>query len=182
MGKWFKRLFLSFIVLIVVLAVALWGLLAYIAPDEQLDLNYDSVDIRGKALEMAKSLKLELVLTEQDINNLIKKRLERDIADHVVLDGARFELQGDRLIAHLNVTYMELVSAQMKVEYRLEWQEPSLALRPQGLFVKGFELPDHSLETIIVPLDLPTGEIVSVKEVQFEDGQVRVLFRAKLPF
>ncbi|MCR2804224.1 hypothetical protein [Paenibacillus soyae] len=182
MGRFVKRLFLTLVVLAVLLAGAAWGLMSYIAPEETLDLNYEPIDLKQKALDMATSLKPELILTEQDINDLIKKHLERDIAENVRLDGARFSLQGNRLIADLNVTYMERIPAQVKAEYRMEWQDPNLTLHPRGLFVKGLELPFSSLETIIVPLDLPTGDMISVKEVRFEGDQVRVLFKINMPF
>lgn len=182
MGRAFKRLFLTLVVLVVLLAGSACGLAVYIAPDEQLDLDYKPINLKQKALDMATSLKPELVLTVQDINDLIKKHLERDIAENVRLDGAKFSLQGDRLIADLNVTYMERVPAQVQAEYRMEWQDPNLALRPEGLSVKRIALPYASLETIIVPLDLPTGDFVSVKEVRFESEQVRVLFQVNKPF
>jgi hypothetical protein len=182
MGKVFKRLFITLGVLIVLVGGAVWWLLSYIAPDKQLDLNYSSIDLKEKAMDMARRLEPELILTESDVNNLIKKHLHPDVADGVRLDGAQFHLSGDRLIADLNVTYRERISAQLQAEYRMEWQEPNLTLRPQSLSVKGIELPIDLLDTIIVPLDLQSGELVFVQDVRFESKQVKVLFKINMPF
>lgn len=182
MGRVFKRLFITLVVLIVLAGGVVWWLLSYIAPDKQLDLNYSSIDVKQKALDMAKRLEPELILTETDINDLIKKHLERDVAENVRLDGAQFQLNGDRLIADLNVTYMDSIPAQVQAEYRMEWQEPNITLRPQSLSVKGIELPIDLLDTIIVPLDLPTGDLVSVQDVRFESKQVKVLFKINMPY
>jgi hypothetical protein len=131
---------------------------------------------------MVKQLKPELVLTETVVNNLIKKNLEPRINEQVVVDGARFDLEGDRLIANMNITYRDRVPIAVRAEYRLEWQDPNLALRPQALTMKGIELPLGMLETIVVDLDLPTGDLVKVSEVRFQGETVNVLFKLSMPF
>lgn len=182
MGKFLKRLFVTLVILAVLAGGALWWLLSYIAPERELDMKYDVIDVRAKAMDMVKQLKPELVLTERDINYLIKMNLPRDIADNVMLEGADFQLEGDRLLAELNVTYMNRVPAQVMAEYRMEWQRTELALRPQLLRVKSFDLPLSMLETIVVPLDLPTGDMVRVEDISFEADQIKVLFKLSLPF
>lgn len=182
MGKFLKRLFITLIVLLLIAGGAAWWFLSYIAPDKPLDLNYNPIDVRQKAVDMVKRLKPELVLSEEEVNDLIKKNIDRDVAENVRLDGAQFRLKGDRLVADLNITYRDRIPAQIQAEYRLEWQNPNLALRPQSLKMKGIELPLSMLETIVVPLDLPTGDMVSVDDVKFEEKQVKVLFDIKLPF
>jgi hypothetical protein len=182
LGKVLKRLFAVLIILLLLVAGGVWWLLSYIAPDEKLDLSYQNIDIRQKATDMIKGLKPELVLTEDDINNLIKKNLDPAINDQVVVDGASFDLDGDLLIANMNVTYRERIPLAVTAEYRLEWQNPNLALRPQSLSIKGVDLPLNMLETIVVDLDLPTGDLVKVNEVRFEGETVRVVFQLSLPF
>lgn len=184
MGRVFKRLFITLVVLVMIVGGAVWWLLSYIAPDQQLNLNYNPIDVKQKALDMVKALKPELLLTEEDVNNLIKKHIHTDVAENVRLNGAKFYLQGDRLVADLNVTYRDRIPAQLQAEYRMEWEEPNLVLRPQSLSVKDLKLPIDLLETITVPLDLPTGEMVEVKEMVFANSQIKVLFNLniKLPF
>lgn len=182
MARVAKRLFITLIVLLILFAGAAWWLLSYIAPDKPLDLNYQSIDVKQKALDMAKQLKPELVLTEAEVNDLIKKYLKPDIAEDVRVDGAQFHLENDRLLADLNVTYRKQIRAQVQAEYRLEWQEPNLALRPQALSIKGIGLPINMLETVTVPLDLPTGEMITVQNVEFENERIIVRFKLSLPF
>lgn len=182
MVKALKRLFIAIVILLLLAVGGGWWLLSYVAPDEELDLTYQNIDVRQKATDMVKQLKAELVLTEADINNLIKKNLDPNVGEQVVIDGAAFDLEGDRLIANMNVTYRDRVKAAVRAEYRLEWQNPNLALRPQSLAVKGFELPVNLLDTIIVNLDLPIGDMVEVRDVRFEGESVRVLFKLNMPF
>jgi hypothetical protein len=182
MGKVLKRLFAVIVILLLLAAGGAWWLLSYIAPDEELDLSYQNINIREKATDMIKQLKPELILTEADVNNLIKKNLDPNVSEHVVVEGALFDLEGDRLIANMNVKYRDRVPMAIRAEYRLEWQDPNLALRPQSLSIKGIDLPLDMLETIIVDLDLPTGDLVKVKEVRFEGNTVRVEFNLSLPF
>lgn len=182
MGKALKRLFLMLVILLVLAAGAAWWLLSYIAPDDKLDLSYQNIDVRQKATDMVKQLKPELVLTEADVNNLIKKNLDPRVNEHVVVDGAKFDLEGDRLIANMNITYRDRVPMAVRAEYRLEWQDPSLALRPQSLTMKGIDLPLDMLETIVVDLDLPTGDLIQVEEVRFQGETVIVLFKLSMPF
>lgn len=181
MGKAIKRLFIALIIIVVLFAGAVWWLLSYIAPEEPLDLAYTSIDVKEKALGMVKQLKPELVLTEVEVNHLIKMNLDRDLVEHIRLEGARFELHGDQLLAHLNVLYKERIPARIEAEYRMEWQDPNIVLRPQLLSLKGIKLPLSLLESVVVPLELPAGDMVTVEQVQFGAKQIHVLFKLRLP-
>ncbi|MDQ8736156.1 hypothetical protein [Paenibacillus sp. LHD-38] len=192
MGRIIKRLLLLFIVILLLLGGAAWWMLSYIAPDEQLDLSYEPIDVNEKVLAMVKKLKPELVLTEADINDLIKRHLKEKyasgeagsssvvIAQDTQLDGASFELEEKKLIAHMNVTYMGRIPAALEAEYSLEWQSPNIVLRPQSLSLKNTSLPVNMLETINVPLDLPAQDIVTVRDMQFLKDQIKVLFKLQL--
>lgn len=192
MGRIIKRLLLLFIVILLLLGGAAWWMLSYIAPNEQLDLSYEPIDVNEKVLAMVKKLKPELVLTEADINDLIKKHLKEKyasgeagsssvvIAQDTQLDGASFELEEKKLIAHMNVTYMGRIPAALEAEYSLEWQSPNIVLKPQSLSLKNTSLPVNMLETINVPLDLPAQDIVTVRDMQFLKDQIKVLFKLQL--
>ncbi|WP_138754892.1 hypothetical protein [Paenibacillus sinopodophylli] len=189
MGKILKRLMLLLVVILLLLGGALWWLVSYVAPDEQLDLSYAPIDVKGKALDMVKNLKPELVLTETDLDHLIKQNLKNDygigdanssaimLREDVRLDGARFELEENRLVAHLNVTYKERLPAALEAVYALEWQPPNIVLRPQSLFLKKSRLPLSMLDTIIIPLDLPAYDVVTIGDVQFEQERIRIGFK-----
>lgn len=182
MRRLIKIIGFVFVAAVVTGTGAVWWLISYIAPDKPLDLNYRPIDVQQKALDMVIKLKPELVLTESDVNDLIKKHIKRDIAEHVRLDGAEFQLEGATLIANVNATYRARIPVQAQAKYQLEWQNPNLVLQPQDLSVKGIHLPLSMLKTITIPLDLPTGAWVTVEEVFFESKRVKVLFRIEMPF
>lgn len=192
MLKAIRRLLTALVLIILLLAGAAWWLLSYIAPDEPLDMAYESIDVKEKALDMIKRLKPELVLTEADINNMIKMHLESKLASReagassmelvngIRLDGAAFELEEGKLAARMNVTYRDRIPAELDAVYSLEWQPPNIALRPKSISVKEIGLPVSLLEPIIIPLDLPAEDVVTVRDVQFLKDQVKVLFKLRL--
>ncbi|MUT65985.1 hypothetical protein [Paenibacillus sp. NEAU-GSW1] len=182
MGKWLKRFILLIAAAaIVLIAGGLW-LKSYVAPRESLDLRYEPVDIQAKALSMVKRLSPELVLTEADVNNLMKMNLS-EIAEGlpagVTLDGARFELEGDRLLAHLNITYRDRLPVGLLGTYKLSWQPPNVVLEPVSLTVRGHGLSTGLLERKIVPLEF-SQNIISVGDVRFEADTVVVKMKLRL--
>ncbi|MCU6713171.1 hypothetical protein M6D81_31180 [Paenibacillus sp. J5C_2022] len=179
-----KRIVWTVVILLLLLAGAVWAGLAYIAPERELgfQLENEKIDVKEKALHMVKRMKPELVLTESEVNDLIRLGMERQMGDHIRIEGADFQLAKDRLIGDINVMYRERIPAGVKVEYEVDWKEPNLVLYPAVLSIKAIDLPLHYLETITIPLDLPSGEAFSVEEVRMEEGRLMVLFDIKLPF
>jgi hypothetical protein len=182
-------------ILLILLAGAGWWLTSYIAPDEQLDLTYTPISIKDKAWDIIKNMKTELILTESDVNFLIKSGLQSQLPraeetgalqldENVRLDGAAFKLEQDELTARMNVTWQNTIAAELNATYRLEWQQDRIALRPQSLSLKGLPLPLRLLEPILIPLELPEQNYVSISNVAFEPGQIRIVFKVdvKLPF
>ncbi|MBD2872889.1 hypothetical protein [Paenibacillus arenilitoris] len=191
MRRAIRRLLTTLVVLVLLLGGAAWWLLSYIAPDERLDMRYEPIDVKAKVLDTAQQLKPELVLTESDITHLIKKHLQdkygggeggapMELAKDVRLDGADFQLEEGRLKARLNVTYKERIPAALDAVYALEWQPPNIALRPQSLTLKEIGLPLGLLEPVVVPLDLPLQDVVTVSDVQFQQDRVKILFKLQL--
>jgi len=192
MGKTLKRLLISVIVILLLLGGALWWFLSYIAPDEPLDMSYAPIDVKEKALDMVKKLKLELVLSESDINHLIKMNMkdenaisrpesaDQGIAKDIHLDGANFDLEENKLIAQMNITYKNKIPARLDAVYSLDWESPNIILKPQSLSVKAIQLPLSTLETIVIPLDLPAQDVVTVRDVQFEKDQMRIQFKLQI--
>jgi hypothetical protein len=187
-----KRLMTVIIVFAVFIGGAGWWLISYIKPEEKLDMSYTPIDVKEKALAIVKKLKPELVLTESDINHLIKMHMIKEYASSdngvsylelekdIRLDGAHFELEEDRLIARMNVTYKNRIPAELDAVYSLEWQAPDIVMRPQSLSIKGISLPIGALETNIIPLDLPSRDIVTVEDVRFEQDSIKINFKFQL--
>ncbi|GLX67424.1 hypothetical protein [Paenibacillus glycanilyticus] len=174
MFRWLKW---SIIVLVLLVAAAAGGglwLKSYVAPSEKLDLAYDPVSIEDKALQMVANLKPEIVLSEADVNNLIKSQLQgghsASLPPDMKLDGARFELSGDRLIAHLNMTYRDFLPVGMLATYKMSWKAPNLIIEPVSLTVKDYDLGKERLDRMVVPIQLPS--MISIRDMQFQSNQI----------
>lgn len=182
MFRWLKWLILVIVLLAAVVAGGGLWLKSYVAPSEQLDLAYDPVSIKDKAMEMVQKLKPEIVLSEADVNNLIKSQLQsgspESLPPDTTLDGARFELSGDRLIAHLNMTYRDFLPLGMLATYKMTWQAPNLILEPLSLSVKDYDLGKERLDRIVVPIELPS--LISIGEMQFQDNQIVIKLQLRL--
>jgi hypothetical protein len=179
--RWLKW----FVVIIVLFALILAGaglwLKSYVAPSEKLDLAYAQVSIKDKAIEMVQKLKPEIVLSEADVNNLIKSQLQNgntSLPPDMTLDGARFELSRDKLLAHLNMTYRNILPLGMLATYKMTWQSPNLILEPQSLTVKDYDLGRDRLDRIVVPIELPS--IITVRDMQFLDDQMIIKLQLHL--
>ncbi|MHA7966583.1 hypothetical protein ACX93W_20950 [Paenibacillus sp. CAU 1782] len=182
MKKAMGRLLAVLLVLVLIIGGGIWWFLSYIAPDQERDLSYQSIDVGAKALEMIRALKPELVLSEADVNSLIKRHMEPEFSENIKIDGADFKLEKNRLLADLNITFAGRIPAEIKAEYDLEWKGDELVLHPASLHLKGITLPSDRLETIVVPLGLPSVDIVKIKDIQFETGQIKVLFQLDITF
>ncbi|MFF2483144.1 hypothetical protein [Paenibacillus sp. NPDC058071] len=184
MRKAFKRLVITLVVLAALIAGGGLWLMSYVAPDEQLNLSYEPIDLKEKALSMVKRLSPELVLTESDINNLIKMQLRggdsEGLPPDVRLDGVRFELDGDRLLAHLNVTYKDRFPAGLLASYKLEWKEPNLIVTPVELKLKGYELSTASMERYMIPLDIGEQALVRIGDIRFDQNSIAIRLQMQL--
>lgn len=177
------KLLLAFLVFVILLIV---GLVWYIAPDEDLDLTYAEVPIQQKIVNMAKNLKLETAITEQEINDLAKKQLAAHprIGQDIEVTGARFELNGDSLTAHLNLIYRGLIRTQAAAYFQLEWRKPSIVATLLRTEVKGYELPPAwvSLKPIAIPIEDKLPDFVGIRSVDFEPNGIVFRFKLLNPF
>ncbi|UUZ84185.1 hypothetical protein LJK88_10865 [Paenibacillus sp. P26] len=76
-----------------ILAVSIW----YVQPAQKLDLAYGEFPLKDKVFSMLMSRRLEVTLSEQEVNDLLKKALaaHAQIRPGLELTGARFYLQGE---------------------------------------------------------------------------------------
>ncbi|GGG66047.1 hypothetical protein [Paenibacillus radicis (ex Gao et al. 2016)] len=183
MGKFFKRLLTTIVILAVLLVGGGLWLKSYVAPQQDLDMRYEPIDLKAKALDMVKRLSPELVLTEADVNNLLKMQMgsnQEDIYPDMKLNGAAFELKDERLLAHLNVTYRDKIPVGLLVTYKLVWKAPNVVLEPIQMSVRGVKLPHGSMEKIVIPLGLSADDIVGVGDVRFESDKVMIRLKVNL--
>ncbi|WP_435168749.1 hypothetical protein [Paenibacillus glycanilyticus] len=181
MFRWLKWLIVIVVLLAAIAAGGGLWLKSYVAPDEKLDLSYDPVSIKDKAVEMVANLKPEIVLSESDVNNLIKSQLQSSptsLPPDMTLDGARFEVNGDRLIAHLNMTYRDFLPVGMLATYKMSWQAPNLTFEPLSLTVKNYDLGKDRLDRIVVPIELPS--LIAIGNMEFQQDQIVIKLRLQL--
>ena len=187
--KILKRLLLAALLIIILIAGGAWWLISYVAPDEKLTMEYNSIDVAQKMLDMVKRMEPVLVLTEAEVNDLIKKNMTKQLsenlkdsrdfpfADHFEIAGAAFELGDGQMLARIQLNYRERIPIELQIMYTVVWDNPNIVLLPESLSVKSINLPVSLLEPIETSLDLPAGELVQVEDVQVGVDGIKVRFK-----
>lgn len=174
-----RKLFVTLIVLILLLggagAFAYW----YVSPSQQLDLAYQEVPLRDRALDMIRRMSTELVLTESDINNLGKKEAaaNRRYEQGVELTGAKFRLENGRLVADVNAEWKNRVPLGLQLTYRLRWESPVLIAEVEEAKLKDISLPAKAFDNIVIPLGDQLPKPIRIKDVRIENDEVVVEFQ-----
>jgi len=174
-----KKLLIGLFVLVFLVVIAGVGALYYIKPDKTMDLSYDEVPLEERAIDMARRMSLELVLTADDLSNLAKKSIAENpqAEKDIVVTGAEFSLDGDRLIADLNVLWKDWVSAELLITYRLRWEEPNVIASVLEAKLKGIPLPDSMLSDRVIPIAQELPKPLKINAMEWGKGEVRVQFR-----
>ncbi|WP_372662625.1 hypothetical protein [Cohnella sp.] len=173
-----KKLFIILFVLLFVAVFSGVGVLYYIKPDQKLDLTYEKVTLKARAVDMARRLSPELILTGADLNNLAKQSL----ADHpqverdVKVIGANFTLEDDLLIADLNLIWKDLISAGLQVTYRLHWDNPNVIVTVEKAKMKGISLPVSLFSDRVIPVGQELPKFLKIKDLVWGEGEVKVQF------
>jgi len=166
------------VVVILVLVVGLLCLVSYVKPTEALDLNYQEVAISGKIADMLKNRKLEVTLTEQDINDIVKKQLaaHRTLPNDLMIEGAELRLNGSQLEADVNLRWQERIPIGAKVFFALDWSPPNIEVRHVGTQIKDWQLPGEWLQIapVQIPLESYLPKLVGVKNVTFDNQAIRI--------
>lgn len=180
MMKGLRRLLIGLLLLIVLLGLGLWGGLRYIAPQESLDLVAEPFRLGSKVQELLRGGRLELLLTEADVDSLIKSELQAKpmIAPEAEMTGARIELSGDRAIVHANVMYREQIPIGVVAAYRLSWQAPELVAEPESLHIRSIRLPSDKLDTLRFSFADQLPDILEIGEVSFESDGIRIALKS----
>ncbi|MFC5470181.1 hypothetical protein ACFPPD_15850 [Cohnella suwonensis] len=175
MRKWL----IGFFVFAIIVVGAGVGALYYAKPDRNLDLAYENVPLKDRALSMAKRMSTELSLTDEDIVNLAKKSLaeQPQVEKDVLVTGADFRLEGDLLHADLNVIWKDKISAGLKVDYRLRWADPNVIATAESARLKGVKLPLSMFADRVIPIGDRLPELLHIKSLNWGDGKVDVLFK-----
>lgn len=178
-----KKFLITVIVLLSIVIVAIWGAAWYVRPSKSLDLKYEEVPIGGMILNMVKLRKPEVQLTEQDVNNLIKKRLEqnKELPHQMSLKGASFELQGERLEADVNVLWDHKVHVGGKLYFQLAWSPPNIEIVHTGTRIKDISLPAEwfQIAPIRIPVEDQLPDRIGINQVSFDPNVIRIGLKLK---
>lgn len=174
-----KKLLIGLFVLVFLAVIAGVGALYYVKPDRSLNLSYEEVPLKERAIDMAKRRSLELILTDDDIANLAKKSLADNplVEKDIVVTGAEFALEGDRLIADLNVLWKDWVSAELQITYRLRWQDPNVIADVLEARMKGVPLPKSMLSSRVIPIADELPKPLKIESMKWGQTEVGVTFR-----
>ncbi|WP_239616124.1 hypothetical protein [Cohnella mopanensis] len=174
-----KKLFVSLFILVFIVVIAGVGALYYAKPDQSLNLAYEKVPLKDRAIDMVKRRSPDLLLTSEDLNNLAKKSVADNpqVEKDVVVTGADFVLQGDLLTADLNVIWKDKVSAGIQITYRLTWNEPNVVAKVEKAKMKGITLPKSMFSDRVIPIAEDLPKLLKIKDLQWEGSDVRVIFQ-----
>lgn len=174
-----RKLFVLLLVILIFIGAGAVGIIYYIRPDPTLSLAYTPVSFKEKALEMVKRLELEVELTEEDINGLLKQALAqntRQFPDLEVL-GAQFALNGDRLGADLRLLWKDQVPAGLQVTYRLTWEPPYLKAEAESVNVKALALPAEIAPDLLIPIEEELPSLLRIDSIEFGERSIRIKLR-----
>ncbi|SFS62437.1 hypothetical protein [Paenibacillus sp. BC26] len=174
-----KKIGITLIVLLALVIAACFGAVIYVKPTEQLDLRFNEVPLLERALTMIKNLKTSFVLSEADIDNIGKAaiRLKPEYQPGVLITGARFNLEGERLVAHLNLKLRDRLPVGIVIYYKLEWNEPNLVAKVDEAKLRGISLSKGYFDDIVIPLGSQLPELLHIKGIAIDKGNVVVSIR-----
>jgi len=174
-----KKLLISLFVLVLIVAAAGVGALYYIKPEQNLDLAYEEVPFKQRALEMARSLSFEMTLSSEDLNQLAKKSIASNpqVEKDIRVTGASFTTDHDLLIADLNIIWKDRVSAELQVTYHLNWESPNVVATVLEARMKGIPLPDTLFSERIIPIGDELPKWLKIENLIWGDGEVKVQFQ-----
>jgi len=143
-------------------------------------MDYTPIQLEEKLLNMARNLNTELVLTEADINALIKMNIDTEPRDRLQIEGAHFSVLDNMLHAELNVLWNDNVRAQLHASYAISWNEPELTLLPMELKLKDIKLPTSWLEEISLPLYESADSLLGVESLTTRGNELVITLILKL--
>lgn len=177
-GRTLRKLLAVVLVLVLALFLGRAWVIHYIAPREPLDLAYSDLSVAGKILDMVKQRKFEAELTQEDVNNIVKKALARhpDISPDVTVTGARFSLHGNRLTADMNLKYKGKLDVGATLFFVLDADGAVLTVTYAGAKLRSIDISPkwYSIPPIRVNLDEALPPPVAIQQVEFRENSVNI--------
>ncbi len=173
---------MSVLLLAVALAAAgLW----LVKPTERLDLAYEPLRIQDQVKEMLLNRRFEAVLSESEVDSLIKRRLsaQPQVMKGGRITGARFTLHNDELQADVHLLLQERWAVGARLTFALSWEAPYMVVTHTGTDLRGLPLPVSwfRLEPIRIEPDAYIPGPLGVKGMTFEGSEVRLQLQLRKP-
>lgn len=177
-----RKITITILTLAVIIAVMLVIVIQYVKPTESLDLQYKEISISNKMAEMILSRKLDVRLSEEDVNQLLKKQLaSRSLLPHDFrMEGAKLSLQGSMIEADVNVRWHERIPIGVHTMFTLAWDPPNLVIQHVNTQIKNWQLPSAWLQLapVEIPLQSYLPKLIGIKNVVFEDKAIVIQLKA----
>lgn len=175
-----RRIILIMFILIVILIA---GAIGYISPDKELDLNYATIDLKEKIMEMLSNHKPEIELSRDELNNLAKKNLIKYLSEHkqsVDITGANFDFNGQEVAASLNGKW-GLIPFGATITFHMESEGNELILYYRSTTIRKINIPDSfipmSLSPIRIALKDHLPNLVEVDKLKFRTDGILLSFK-----
>jgi hypothetical protein len=165
------------------LSLLIWGVIQLVRPDKALDLHYEEVTVFDKMLDIVKTRKPEVQLTEQDVNHLGKQFLShhRVLPHDMTITGAQFKLHGHVLEADLNLLWRDKVPVAAKLFFQVTWKNPNVEIVHTRTNIKQMQVPKTwvHMDPIRIPLSQYLPGLIAIKDVVFDPDAIRISLRLK---
>jgi hypothetical protein len=179
-----KKIALTLFVLCLVIVSAGVGLLLYIRPEHRLNLSYKPLAIDQKVMNIIAERKLEVTLTEHDMNQLLKEWLSanRMLSPQLEITGAEASIHNDLMTVDVNLSYYGRVSMGAQLKYKLSWSDPYLYAELEQASVKKLDIPKHWIRTdkVQIPIGEQLPPRVNISKVEFADDSLKIRFKIRL--
>jgi hypothetical protein len=178
-----RKLIYTIVILAAISFGLFWAAVQAVKPDRDLDLKYKEVSVVEKMLDIVKNRKLEVQLSEQDLNNLVKMQLSQHavMPHNVTITGAQFKLDGDRVEADVNLLWDNKVAAAAKLFFLMEWKNPDLEITHLSTQIKQMQVPQEwfHLNPIRIPMTQNMPKMIGIKDIAFDPDAIRIILMLK---
>ncbi|MFS0840055.1 hypothetical protein [Paenibacillus sp. 1P03SA] len=170
--KIIRRIIVVLLVLAVAAGLAAWGLLTYIKPQQQLHLAYTDISLESQLVDIIRSKKPEVRLSDEELNQLGKKAIAKHarVSPDVTITGADFTRNGDNLTADVNLLWKNTVPVGAQMTFKLAWTGKELTVTHTDTHIRSFQVPQGlvSIAPAAISLDSYLPSLVHIKEVRFD--------------
>src|SRR5690606_20684916 len=110
---------------------------------------------------------------------LMKRELsEQAMPSNVQVQGARLELQGQRMTVHVNLLLYDRIKARASLTFVVDWQPPNLRIEHESTEAGPWSIPlsYYQAAPTLIPIDQELPPLIAIRDVTFETSEPFVSF------